>query len=61
MGSAVWNLYIARHPKCNPPSAQGPSVLQELRLNPQPALSKIQSAASVRSLNCADPGTASTL
>eukprot|EP00969_Alexandrium_andersonii_P178854 7906917-Alexandrium_andersonii.AAC.1 len=53
-----WDLYNARGPKCNPQSAQGPSVLQSASLrNPPCATCNI--ASRVRTRNCAGPGTAS--
>eukprot|EP00969_Alexandrium_andersonii_P340610 15055417-Alexandrium_andersonii.AAC.1 len=56
----VWELCIARYPKCNPQSAPSPTVLQSASLrNLQCRICKI--ASGVRSMNCAGPRTTSKL
>eukprot|EP00969_Alexandrium_andersonii_P082763 3649222-Alexandrium_andersonii.AAC.1 len=46
--------------RCNPQSAQGPSVLQSASIR-NPPCGQLNIASSARSLNCAGPGTASKL
>eukprot|EP00969_Alexandrium_andersonii_P359601 15453569-Alexandrium_andersonii.AAC.1 len=49
---------MARNPKRTPQSAQGPSVLQSAPIR-NPPFRTCKIASSVRTWNCAGPGTAS--
>eukprot|EP00969_Alexandrium_andersonii_P019515 851353-Alexandrium_andersonii.AAC.1 len=53
-GLTIWDIYIARRPKCNLQSAQGPPVLQSASIrNPSHVTCKI--ASGVRTWNCVGP------